>query len=212
MRALRRAFPRLLCVASVACTAALALVGCGQSSQAPVERASTPAAPSPPAPAGALLDLRVESLEGEPVSLSSYRGKALLVVNTASECGYTPQYAGLEALYERYRDRGLVVLGFPSNDFGGQEPGSHEQIRAFCQKNYGVTFPLFAKVHAKGPEKAPVFAALTESTAPGIAGEIKWNFTKFLVDPAGKPVARFESKTEPLSPELTAAVEKVLPR
>ncbi|HEU4405223.1 MAG TPA: glutathione peroxidase [Polyangiaceae bacterium] len=157
------------------------------------------------------MDHQVQTLEGETVSLASYRGKALLVVNTASECGYTPQYAGLEQLYERYKDRGLVVLGFPSNDFGGQEPGSHQQIRAFCQKNYGVTFPLFAKVHAKGPEKAPVFATLTEATPPGIAGEIKWNFTKFLVDPQGRPVARFESKVEPLSPELVAAVERVLP-
>jgi glutathione peroxidase len=200
--------------------AALAAVGCGGGGSGaerpapPATVASTPAAPAvaPAASAGGVvLDQRVETLEGEAVSLASYRGKALLVVNTASECGYTPQYAGLEALYRRYRDRGFVVLGFPSNDFGGQEPGSHAQIRAFCQKNYGVTFPLFAKVRAKGPEKAPVFVTLTEATPPGIAGEIKWNFTKFLIDPTGRPVARFESAVEPLSPEVTAAVERALP-
>jgi glutathione peroxidase len=195
-------------VSFVVAPAALALlVAC---ERAPAPEGAAPAA-AHPAP-GALLDHQVQTLEGENVSLASYRGKALLVVNTASECGYTPQYAGLEQLYERYKDRGLVVLGFPSNDFGGQEPGSHKEIRAFCQKNYGVTFPLFAKAHAKGPEKAPVFATLTEATPPGIAGEIKWNFTKFLVDPSGKPVARFESAVEPLSSEVVAAVERVLPR
>lgn len=192
----------------------VAICALGACGPAPADRAPAPegAAPAAAPPADAIVAHQVQTLEGESVSLASYRGKALLVVNTASECGYTPQYTGLEKLYERYKDRGLVVLGFPSNDYGGQEPGSHQQIRAFCQKNYGVTFPLFAKVHAKGPEKAPVFATLTEATPPGIAGEIKWNFTKFLVDPAGRPVARFESAVDPLAPELTAAVEKVLPR
>ncbi len=199
MRAWHRAIPL---------AAALAAGACGR---APPERAQAPEGATSAPPKVALIDHNVETLEGQSASLASYRGKALIVVNTASECGYTPQYEGLEKLYERYKGRGLVVLGFPSNDFGGQEPGSREQIRAFCQKNYGVTFPLFAKVHAKGPEKAPVFATLTEATPPGIAGEIKWNFTKFLVDPAGRPVARFESAVEPLAPEVIAAVERVLP-
>jgi glutathione peroxidase len=201
-----RSWPRALRRAA-APAALAALAACGR---APEGRPAPPEAGRPAA--GAALDHQVQTIEGETVSLASYRGKALLVVNTASECGYTPQYAGLEQLYGRYKDRGLVVLGFPSNDFGGQEPGSHQEIRAFCQKNYGVTFPLFAKVHAKGPEQAPVFATLTGATPPGIAGEIKWNFTKFLVDPAGRPVARFESAVEPLSPEVVAAVERVLPR
>lgn len=159
-----------------------------------------------------MIDHTVQTLKGETVALSSYRGKALLIVNTASECGYTPQYDGLEKLYETYRDRGLVVLGFPSNDFGGQEPGSAEEIGAFCRKNYGVTFPLFAKVHAKGAEIAPLYKTLTEDTGAGIKGEVRWNFTKFLIDPKGQVVARFEPKVEPESHDLVAAVEKVLPR
>ena len=153
----------------------------------------------------------VQTLAGDTVSLSDYRGKALLIVNTASQCGYTPQYADLEKLYVRYKDKGLLVLGFPSNDFGGQEPGSADEIATFCKRNYGVTFPLFAKVHAKGPEIAPLYQTLTQATPSGISGPVKWNFTKFLVDPAGDVVARFEPNTEPLSPEVIAAVERHLP-
>jgi len=159
-----------------------------------------------------VIEHTVQTLKGETVALSTYRGKALLIVNTASECGYTPQYDGLEKLYQAYKDRGLVVLGFPSNDFGGQEPGTAEEIGAFCRKNYGVTFPLFAKVHAKGAEIAPLYKTLTEDTGAGIRGEVRWNFTKFLVDPKGDVVARFEPKVEPQARELVAAVEKALPR
>ncbi len=159
-----------------------------------------------------MIEHTVQTLKGETVALSTYRGKALLIVNTASECGYTPQYDGLEKLYQAYKDRGLVVLGFPSNDFGGQEPGTAEEIGAFCRKNYGVTFPLFAKVHAKGAEIAPLYKTLTEDTGAGIRGEVRWNFTKFLVDPKGDVVARFEPKVEPQARELVAAVEKALPR
>lgn len=154
----------------------------------------------------------VQTLAGDTVSLSQYRGKALLIVNTASQCGYTPQYDGLEKLYVRYKDKGLVVLGFPSNDFGGQEPGPAEEIATFCKRNFGVTFPLFAKVHAKGDEISPLYQTLTQATPSGIAGPVKWNFTKFLVDPAGDVVARFEPNTEPLSPEVITAVERHLPR
>jgi glutathione peroxidase len=156
---------------------------------------------------GFSVDHTVNSLDGKPVNLADYRGKTLLIVNTASECGFTPQYAGLQKLHDRYKDRGLVVIGFPSNDFGAQEPGSAEEIAAFCQKNYGVTFPMMEKVHARGPEISPVFRELTEATG----GKVKWNFTKFLVDTTGKVVGRFEPGVDPLAPELTAAVEQHLP-
>lgn len=174
-------------------------------------------AAEPPAAPGAVeaktvtIDHEMQSLTGEPVSLKSYRGKALLIVNTASECGYTPQYAGLQQLWERYKDRGLVVVGVPSNDFGGQEPGSSEEIATFCETKFGVDFPMFAKVHAKGPDIAPLYRTLTVDTPDGIRGEVRWNFTKFLVDPNGVPVARFEPKVEPLAPELIQAIESVLP-
>jgi len=157
------------------------------------------------------IDHDVVTLSGKAEKLSSYRGKALLIVNTASQCGYTPQYAGLQQLYERFEKRGLVVLGFPCNDFGGQEPGTEQEVETFCKKNYGVTFPMFSKVHAKGPEQAPLYKTLTEETPEGVKGPVKWNFTKFLVDPSGKVVARFEPGVTPLADELIAAVEKVLP-
>ncbi len=161
--------------------------------------------------AGPTLDHEVETLEGTKQKLSDYRGKAVLLVNVASECGYTPQYAQLQELYGRYKERGLVVLGFPSNDFGGQEPGDAKQIKDFVTSKFAVDFPMMAKVHAKGPEIAPLYKTLTEETPETMKGEVKWNFTKFLVDPNGKVVARFESAVEPMSPELTAAVEKALP-
>lgn len=156
------------------------------------------------------IDHEVETLQGERVSLSTYRGKTLLIVNTASECGLTPQYEGLQALYERYKDKGLVVLGFPCNDFGGQEPGSSEQIGAFCSSKFNVSFPLFAKVRAKG-DKSPLYKTLTEALPAPLSGEIKWNFTKFLVNPDGKVIARFEPMVEPLSPEVIRQVEQNLP-
>lgn len=162
--------------------------------------------------AGVKIDHQMQDLTGETVNLGDYRGKALLIVNVASECGYTPQYTGLQKLWETYGDRGLVVIGVPSNDFGSQEPGSAEEIRNFCDTRYRITFPMMAKVHAKGPEIAPLYKSLTEETGDGIRGEVRWNFTKFLVDPEGRPVARFESKVEPLSEELTQAIESVLPR
>ena len=157
------------------------------------------------------MDHAFELLDGTKTNLAAYRGKAVLVVNTASECGYTPQYAGLEKLHEAYKDRGLVVLGFPCNDFGGQEPGGAAEIKAFCESKFHVTFPLAGKVHAKGAEKHPIYKALTEETPAPIRGEVKWNFTKFLIDPKGAVVARFEPGTEPMAAELVAAVEKALP-
>jgi glutathione peroxidase len=149
------------------------------------------------------------TLAGEEVRLEMWRGRVLLVVNTASECGFTPQYAGLETLYRKYGPEGLTILGFPCNQFGGQEPGSEAEIGAFCQKNYGVTFPMFAKVDVKGPNAHPLFQYLTQAR-PGILGTeaIKWNFTKFLIDRGGEPVARYAPRTKP--EEMEAPIQKLL--
>ena len=145
-----------------------------------------------------LYSIPVKTLKGDAKDLSEHKGKVLLVVNTASQCGFTPQYKGLEELWKKHKDAGLVVLGFPCNQFGGQEPGSAEEIGAFCQKNFGVTFPLYAKVDVNGKEAHPLFALL-KSHAKGILGSesIKWNFTKFLVDRTGKVVDRFAPTTTP---------------
>lgn len=138
-----------------------------------------------------------ELLEGENKPLSDYAGKVLLIVNTASKCGFTPQYAGLEKLYQKYKDQGFEVLGFPSNQFGGQEPGSNEQIGEFCQKNYGVSFPMFAKVNVKGPEAHILFRYLTNNSKGVLGNGIKWNFTKFLINREGQVVNRYAPTTKP---------------
>jgi glutathione peroxidase len=156
-----------------------------------------------------LLDLSARRLAGSEEPLSRYRGEVLLIVNTASECGYTPQYAGLQTLYERYRENKFNVLGFPSNDFGEQEPGDDRQIEVFCKSNYGVEFPMFSKVRVLGADAHPVYAYLTSLPKP-IGGPVEWNFQKYLVDRNGKVVARFESDTEPDDPALVAAVERLL--
>jgi glutathione peroxidase len=153
--------------------------------------------------------IALNDIDGKPTSLKAYQGKVLLVVNVASKCGYTPQYAGLEKLYKEYRDRGLVVLGFPCNDFGSQEPGTEEEIKDFCETNYGVTFPLFAKLHVKGAEQHPLYAALTGKDSP-FPGEIRWNFSKFLIGRDGRIVERYESKVKPDDAELVKAVERAL--
>ena len=152
-----------------------------------------------------LYDLTVNTLAGKPQPLAVYKGKVALVVNTASECGFTPQYAGLEKLYEEYQSKGLVILGFPSNDFGAQEPGSAEQIKTFCQKNYGVTFPMFEKVATKGGSQSPVYKLLTASY-----GEPKWNFHKYLVGKDGQVRRAFPSNVAPDARELRAAVDAAL--
>jgi glutathione peroxidase len=152
-------------------------------------------------------------LDGSDTTVDAYAGQALLVVNVASQCGFTRQYAGLEALHERYRDRGLTVVGVPCNQFGAQEPGTAEEIAEFCQVNFGVTFPLLAKTDVNGPDRHPLFARLTEvADATGKAGDVTWNFEKFLVSPQGEVVGRFRTKIEPDDPELVAAIEAVLPR
>ncbi|HEX6852442.1 MAG TPA: glutathione peroxidase [Candidatus Polarisedimenticolaceae bacterium] len=160
---------------------------------------------APPEKPMSFFDLNVRTLSGDAKSLADYKGKVVLVVNTASECGFTPQYAGLEKLWKEYRDKGVVVLGFPSNDFGGQEPGTAEEIRTFCEKKYAVTFPMFEKVVTKGAGQSPVYAFLTASQ-----GEPKWNFHKYLVGRDGRVRASFGSRTTPESDELRAAIESAL--
>jgi len=159
-----------------------------------------------PMGAGSLYDLKVTTLAGEPADLAGYRGKVVLVVNVASQCGYTPQYAGLEKLYREMAPKGVTILGFPSNDFGGQEPGTPEEIQTFCKRTYDVTFPLFGKVVTKaGPGQSPVYGFLGES------GNLpQWNFAKYVIDRNGKVVAFFPSRVTPDSPELRAALEKAM--
>jgi glutathione peroxidase len=150
-------------------------------------------------------DFTLNSIDGKPVPLAEYKGKVALVVNVASQCGYTPQYAGLESLYKKYKDKGFVILGLPANNFGSQEPGTNEEIKTFCNRKYSVDFPMFSKISVKGADKAPLYQYLTET-----GGEIKWNFTKFLIDRDGKVLRRFESGVEPESSEVTSAVEAAL--
>jgi glutathione peroxidase len=178
----------------------LVVASCSSTSDTGAQKTSAPAEPT-------LHSLKVETLEGKPADLANYRGKVLLVVNVASKCGNTPQYAGLESLYKELAPRGLVILGFPSNDFGGQEPGTPAEIEAFCTEKYGVTFPMFAKVQTKlGPEQSPVYAYLGEKT-----GKLpEWNFAKYLVGKDGKPIKFYASKTKPNDPDLRAAIDGAL--
>jgi glutathione peroxidase len=153
-------------------------------------------------------DLKVKSVEGDAVNLSTYKGKVALVVNTASRCGYTSQYKDLQAVFAKYKDQGLVVLGFPSNDFGGQEPGTNKDIKAFCETNFNVKFPLFEKAPVTGKEIQPAFQYLTANSA--VTGPVEWNFEKFLVDRNGKVVARFKSKVSPAAKEVSSLIEDKL--
>lgn len=156
-------------------------------------------------------EFTMNSIDGKPLPLASFKGKVMLIVNVASKCGFTPQYEGLEAVYEKYKEQGLVIVGFPANNFLAQEPGTNEEIKTFCSTKYNVKFPLYSKISVKGEDKAPLYQFLTDATAnPKTGGEIKWNFTKFLVDRDGKVIARFESAVKPESPEVTSAIEKAL--
>jgi glutathione peroxidase len=153
-------------------------------------------------------DIPLHTLAGKPASLGDFAGETLLIVNVASKCGLTPQYEGLERLHERFAGRGFSVVGFPCNQFGGQEPGTAEEIQEFCSTTYGVTFPMFSKVEVNGPDRHPVYAELTAvPDAEGEAGDIQWNFEKFLVDGDGAVVARYRPRTDPESAELVAAIE-----
>lgn len=157
-----------------------------------------------------LYSYTLNSIDGKPAPLAEYKGKVILLVNVASQCGYTPQYSALEAIYEKYKDRGLVILGFPANNFGAQEPGTNEEIKTFCSRKYNVTFPMYSKISVKGSDQAPLYSYLTKETGAGIAGEIQWNFTKFLVDRSGNVVQRFEPAVTPDSSQVTSAIEKQL--
>ncbi len=153
-------------------------------------------------------DIDVQTLAGEPATLGEFAGSTVLVVNVASKCGLTPQYEGLQRLYDRFSGQGFTVAGFPCNQFGGQEPGTPDEISEFCSVNYGVTFPMFAKIDVNGPDRHPLYAELTATPdAAGEAGDIQWNFEKFLVGPDGKVIARFRPLTDPEAPELVAAIE-----
>jgi glutathione peroxidase len=154
-----------------------------------------------------IADISVRTIDGTSKSMGEYAGKVLLIVNVASQCGYTPQYKGLEALYQKYQAQGLEVLGFPCNDYGMQEPGSNAEIQQFCETQYGVTFPMFDKVHAKGAEQHPLYAQLTKAEP---AGDVAWNFEKFLVNKHGEVVARYKSGVAPESLELATAIEQEL--
>jgi len=157
-----------------------------------------------------IYDFTLNSIEGKPAPLADYKGKVVLLVNVASQCGFTPQYSALESIYEKYKDQGLVVLGFPANNFGEQEPGTNEEIKKFCTRKYSVTFPMYAKISVRGDDQAPLYAYLTKDTGKSIRGEIKWNFTKFLVDRKGNVVERFEPAVPPDSKQVLAAIEKQL--
>jgi glutathione peroxidase len=157
-----------------------------------------------------IYDFTLPSIDGKPMPLADFKGKVILLVNVASRCGFTPQYTALESLYEKYKDQGFVIVGFPANNFGKQEPGTNEEIKTFCSRKYKVTFPLYSKVSVKGDDQTPLYLYLTKQTAPSIAGEIKWNFTKFLVDRNGQVVQRFESKVTPDSKEIVNAIDKLL--
>ena len=158
-----------------------------------------------------IYDFTLKSIDGQPTPLSEYHGKVVLLVNVASRCGFTPQYTALESVYEKYKSRGLVIVGIPANNFGGQEPGSNEEIKTFCTKKYNVSFPMMSKVSVKGEDMTPLYKFLTtKDTDPKFSGEIGWNFTKFLFDRHGEPVARFDSAITPDSAEVTAAIESAL--
>jgi glutathione peroxidase len=161
--------------------------------------------------ASSVHEFTLNSIDGKPTPLASFKGKVVLFVNVASKCGYTPQYTGLQSLYAKYKDKGLVIVGVPANNFGAQEPGSNEEIKTFCSRTYNVTFPMMAKVSVKGGDITPLYQFLTaKETNPNGSGDVRWNFTKFLVGKDGKPVQRFEPGVSPDSPELAAAIEKAL--
>ena len=159
--------------------------------------------------AGSIHDISLKDIDGKDTSLKAYQGKVVLVVNVASHCGFTPQYKGLEAVYQKYKDKGFAVLGFPCNQFGQQEPGTSDEIKQFCSSKYNVTFPLYSKIEVNGPNRHPLYVALAGKDSP-FAGDIKWNFSKFLIGRDGKILKRFESAITPESPELTSAIDAAL--
>jgi glutathione peroxidase len=173
--------------------------------------AASLAVPAQAAPPTSVYDFTLKSIDGQPTPLADFHGKVLLLVNVASRCGFTPQYTALEAVYEKYKAQGLVIVGVPANNFGGQEPGTDQEIKTFCSAKYNVTFPIMHKLSVKGEDTTPLYQFLTgKESDPKFAGEIKWNFTKFLFDRNGNPIARFEPATKPDSPEVISAIESAL--
>jgi glutathione peroxidase len=161
--------------------------------------------------AASIYDFTLNSIEGKAVPLSSYKGKVVMIVNVASKCGFTYQYEGLQKVYDKYKDKGLVILGFPANNFMGQEPGSDQEIKEFCSRKYNVSFPMFSKISVKGKDQAPLYQYLTDKNQVGeFGGDISWNFNKYLVDKNGKVIARWGSRTNPDAAEVTQAIEKAL--
>jgi glutathione peroxidase len=194
--------------------AALAVVAAACSKAEPSKaKAAAPPAVAAPASLAAMWNAPINTLQGKPTSLAAYKGKALLVVNVASKCGLTPQYEQLEALAKTYEARGLAVIGFPCNQFGGQEPGSAEEIQEFCSTTYGVTFPMMEKIEVNGAGRHPIYQELTAiPDATGHQGDIRWNFEKFVVSADGTQITRFAPKTRPDDPSVIAAIERALPR
>ncbi len=167
--------------------------------------------PTNPPPQKSMYEFTMKDIDGKDVKLDAYKGKVALIVNTASKCGLTPQYEGLQKLFDKYKDKGFVVLGFPANNFMGQEPGTEAEIKDFCNLKYNVTFPMFSKISVKGADQHPFYTFLTnEKSNPGFEGDITWNFEKFLADENGKIIARFSPKTLPDAPEVVEAIEKAL--
>jgi glutathione peroxidase len=167
--------------------------------------------PADPPKEKSVYEFTMKDIDGKDVKLDAYKGKVVMIVNTASKCGYTPQYEGLETIYEKYKDKGFVILGFPANNFMGQEPGTEKEIKEFCTLKYHVSFPMFSKISVKGEDQHPLYTFLTNKQSdPEFAGDITWNFNKFLVDRSGKVVARFSSKDTPESDSVTSAIEKYL--
>jgi glutathione peroxidase len=202
----------------LALVSALVVAGCQGDAKPPsTETKESPpvATTQPPLPSplpSAIWDVPIKTLDGKPTTLGSHKGKALLVVNVASQCGLTPQYTQLEELQKKYEQQGFTVVGFPCNQFGGQEPGSAEEIREFCSVNYGVTFPLMEKIEVNGAGRHPIYAELTQiADASGHQGDIRWNFEKFVISADGSQVTRFNPKTKPDDPTVVAAIEKALP-
>jgi glutathione peroxidase len=192
--------------------AVFAAVGAGKAQQLTIVKEPTKeAAVSKDNKPASPLDFKVKDIDGKEFDLSQYKGKVVLIVNVASHCGFTPQYKGLEAIYKKYSDQGFVILGFPANNYGAQEPGTSEEIKTFCSSKYDVTFPLMAKISTLDPDKAPIYKFLTEKeTAGDFAGDIAWNFNKFLVDRNGNVIARYGSPDKPEDPKVTNEIEKAL--
>src|SRR5688572_23850569 len=195
----------MLKIAAFSCLLAAATVGSMIFYTHHVEESTSASA------AKSVLDFKVRDIDGNEVKLKKFKGNVLLIVNVASKCGYTPQYESLQATYLKYKDQGFSTLAFPANNFGGQEPGTAAEIKEFCESKYKVTFPMFAKISVKGEDQDPLYKFLTsKETNPDFAGDITWNFNKFLIDRKGKVVARFTSKDKPDGPAVTAAIEKYL--